>query len=637
MARLKYVSLDTARRMGAVCDCALEESWRLCNADGVVVVPYGVKTIKFASLLDVRVLFLPDTVTTFISAPVRGLEAVATYLGGENVYMESTDFSVMDFSSVQRFKEFPPVVREEAYADLRRSRKLKYRKIRVRPDFAYAKIWGGDAPVELAGPSQLYMVAKGALLDKSGETLLYHPAVSGKSRRLTLPASVRVVGSGSLHRVASDELVLRPTVRRIMPGAFFGSEIRRVVVPSGTELAFRKGRPSRQKNAGRELSYCGAFSVFGGKEVVLPEDMDEIPPATFADSASLKSLRIPDSVREIGDEAFCGCKSLSLVVPDTVRKIGVDAFRNAHAVSLPPWCIRRWRKCAKEAAGAVVAIRDQGAGFAFAYYQPRACRFLSSALDATLDSRFAAGDIKSFGDKVRVALTRLCVRGNVGCAPSDDMVERYEDFVRSNLARADRYLAGKRDTVCQALLNFVGPTVDPCFFRKLDQARLIASALLAVDRGNLKGLFGICSYLKLGELSGESAERLLRGLARGGHVGAIEKLRREGLAVSHDVLVEEAVSALDGSDAERCAKICFCLKLGELSEEITERLLRDLARDGRAEPIEGLRQRGLLVVSDEVLAEEAVLASENGFPEVAAILISMQTKIAVSSRLSLML
>lgn len=40
-------------------------------------------------------------------------------------------------------------------------------------------------------------------------------------------------------------------------------------------------------------------------------DVTKIGPAAFRSCRSLTSLTIPDSVRMIGEEAFCGCNSLT--------------------------------------------------------------------------------------------------------------------------------------------------------------------------------------------------------------------------------------------------------------------------------------------------------------------------------------
>ena len=63
------------------------------------------------------------------------------------------------------------------------------------------------------------------------------------------------------------------------------------------------------------------------KSVVIPEGVKEIRNDAFAGCASLKSVVIPEGVEKIGDSAFADCANLShVVLPSSVRHIGSNAF-----------------------------------------------------------------------------------------------------------------------------------------------------------------------------------------------------------------------------------------------------------------------------------------------------------------------
>ena len=78
------------------------------------------------------------------------------------------------------------------------------------------------------------------------------------------------------------------------------------------------------------VTEIGADAFFGCsslREVRIPDSVTVIGELAFSMCSSLREVRIPDSVTEIGKSAFCGCSSLQRVyIPDSVTKIGNWAF-----------------------------------------------------------------------------------------------------------------------------------------------------------------------------------------------------------------------------------------------------------------------------------------------------------------------
>ena len=67
--------------------------------------------------------------------------------------------------------------------------------------------------------------------------------------------------------------------------------------------------------------------VLGCKNSVIPDSVTEIGYDAFKNCSGLTSIIIPDSVTEIGDYAFYGCTGLtSITIPDSVKEIGGGAF-----------------------------------------------------------------------------------------------------------------------------------------------------------------------------------------------------------------------------------------------------------------------------------------------------------------------
>ena len=63
------------------------------------------------------------------------------------------------------------------------------------------------------------------------------------------------------------------------------------------------------------------------KEIILPDTVEEIGPEAFAKCLELKKIHIPDGLKKIGYGAFYDCRSLQeIVLPDSVDTIGKCAF-----------------------------------------------------------------------------------------------------------------------------------------------------------------------------------------------------------------------------------------------------------------------------------------------------------------------
>jgi hypothetical protein len=74
-----------------------------------------------------------------------------------------------------------------------------------------------------------------------------------------------------------------------------------------------------------EKAFVGFIAV---RSVTIPNSVIEIGKEAFRDCTSLESVAIPDSVTSIGNFAFQGCTNLtSITIPSSVASIGAYAFR----------------------------------------------------------------------------------------------------------------------------------------------------------------------------------------------------------------------------------------------------------------------------------------------------------------------
>lgn len=78
------------------------------------------------------------------------------------------------------------------------------------------------------------------------------------------------------------------------------------------------------------MEACGAYDVLRAAteavHVVLEEGVTGIGRGTFSTYSALTSVTIPESVTEIGENAFINCGFTSVTIPGSVTKIGANAF-----------------------------------------------------------------------------------------------------------------------------------------------------------------------------------------------------------------------------------------------------------------------------------------------------------------------
>ena len=72
----------------------------------------------------------------------------------------------------------------------------------------------------------------------------------------------------------------------------------------------------------------------GIEQIEIPDTVTEIQDNAFCGCKNLRSIKIPDSMTSIGGYAFTGCTALTeIVIPDSVTSIGYNAFENCSNLS----------------------------------------------------------------------------------------------------------------------------------------------------------------------------------------------------------------------------------------------------------------------------------------------------------------
>ena len=137
--------------------------------------------------------------------------------------------------------------------------------------------------------------------------------------------------------------VIKKDVRKIAPKAFYGANIKKVVLPDSlTEIgsmAFAYCKNLEHVNFGKGIQEIGDYrntKVFAYckslKEIEIPAQVKQIGGSAFLDSG-LEHIVLHEGLERICAQAFC-CQALQKVVlPDSVTEIGKESFAGIRELS----------------------------------------------------------------------------------------------------------------------------------------------------------------------------------------------------------------------------------------------------------------------------------------------------------------
>ena len=171
---------------------------------------------------------------------------------------------------------------------------------------AFIDEWGvkysKDGRKLLEAPKEL----RGGYFVKEGTRIICNSAFAGCSlSNIAIPNSVTYIGNGAFSRCSSLSNIVIP---------------KSVICLNGNPFSDWEGM----------LECLSPNFIYEG-DVLFNKDKSEI--VSFRNQ-KIESYIIPDSVTSIGDDAFCGCSSLSnIVIPNGVTSIGEGAFSRCSSLS----------------------------------------------------------------------------------------------------------------------------------------------------------------------------------------------------------------------------------------------------------------------------------------------------------------
>ena len=140
---------------------------------------------------------------------------------------------------------------------------------------------------------------------------------------IVIPDSVKSIGYEAFELCSSLKSIVIPArVTEIKECAFVGCK-------SLTSVIVDEGNPryDSRENCNAIIETATNTLIQGCSQTIIPESVTEIGEEAFSSCDSLTSITIPEGVTSIGTEAFLNCESLkSITIPVSIKSIGGGSF-----------------------------------------------------------------------------------------------------------------------------------------------------------------------------------------------------------------------------------------------------------------------------------------------------------------------
>ena len=154
--------------------------------------------------------------------------------------------------------------------------------------------------------------------------------IDKRFQKVTLPRTVERLGDGCLYS---------PMLRQV---ELYGEAEPDVTGPFSCEIGCCKLQRVEILPGSRRIADCLFEDLFGLQEVRLPDTLEEIGDQAFCGCGNLKKINFPEGLKTIGESAFWDCDALEeITLPASLESIGAEAFGDCNElrrVSLPRTC-----------------------------------------------------------------------------------------------------------------------------------------------------------------------------------------------------------------------------------------------------------------------------------------------------------
>lgn len=167
----------------------------------------------------------------------------------------------------------------------------------------------------------------------------YAFAVAPELTDVTLPDNLTSGGTGILYGVNLDRLLV-PGSMKVIKSEFTGIKLNSLILSEGIERIEGSFDFNGEIKLPSTLKYIGnyAFSGMSNTKLVIPDSVEHIGDKAFnfaaTKTSTLTDLTLGKNVKSIGNEAFKWSAITNLSLPSNLESIGENAFRDAALTSL---------------------------------------------------------------------------------------------------------------------------------------------------------------------------------------------------------------------------------------------------------------------------------------------------------------
>ena len=341
VSRSKWEPYDEAFSLKEIWDYEYPDDDKYGQIDGEVAVVVAIESEDGNQFLRIRIPFKNGSSEELKLSPLSELEEgdkvdVSTIVGQE--------FHKEGCNSIVRYSGelyFSTDVTEEDLANVWTDEYgVKYSADRKRLLKVSKELWEKE--------NWEYNIIKGTKVICDEAFCLYENLYHDGHISITIPNSVIKIGHAAFKGISLSSIIIPSSVKVIVGNPFVCNkglfsikvEIRNTVydsrndcnaiIDTNNNILISGCSKTQIPDSIREIGNEAFKECLELTDIIIPDGIVNIGASSFSGCESLKSIIIPQSVNEIKDKAFEYCEFESIIIPDNVNILGDDVFSGCH-------------------------------------------------------------------------------------------------------------------------------------------------------------------------------------------------------------------------------------------------------------------------------------------------------------------